>query len=331
MNLPLADELLVHLSTPDRQGAADYCAGLLETGMSLEALVDDGLAPAMRQVGALWESAVWSTADEHLATAAAEAALSRASESRSPHTRGEVVVACVEGDWHSLPPRMVAEVLVAHGWSVRFLGASQPTRMLVEHLARHRPAAVLLGCAVPNALAALLEAVVAVHGLGLPAYVGGNALTAQRAIAVGADGFGRTAAGALYLLDHTSTVDLLVDAAVETRLAAHRQRQRLLSPWVADAMDELAAISPALTPGARARTEEDLRHLLDIASVGLLLEDPSLLDDECDWLARVHAPRGHEQPALVDGLLALAQGRPPTEAADPVEQVLRAQRARLAA
>ena len=82
----------------------------------------------MEQVGQLWQSALWSVIDEHIATGVAETALSAAAvvDRRAP-TRGHVVVACVEGDWHSLPARMVAEVLESEGWSVRFLGASHPS------------------------------------------------------------------------------------------------------------------------------------------------------------------------------------------------------------
>jgi methanogenic corrinoid protein MtbC1 len=42
------------------------------------------------------------------------------------------VVTCAEGEWHSLPARMVAEVLRLHGWQVTFLGASTPA----DHLRR---------------------------------------------------------------------------------------------------------------------------------------------------------------------------------------------------
>src|SRR3712207_7094162 len=42
--------------------------------------------------------------------------------------RGHVVVACLDGEWHALAARIVAEVLRVHGWRVTFLGASVPAR-----------------------------------------------------------------------------------------------------------------------------------------------------------------------------------------------------------
>ena len=49
--------------------------------------------------------------------------------------QGHLVVTCAEGEWHSLPARMAAEVLQTHGWLVTFLGAStQPTTCVASSL-----------------------------------------------------------------------------------------------------------------------------------------------------------------------------------------------------
>lgn len=238
--LPLADQLLVHLSAADRRAAADTCIALVESGMPLSELVDTGLARAMGQVGRLWESAVWTVVDEHIATSAAEAALSAAAGChRPPHTRGDVVVACVEGDWHSLPSRMVAEVLESLGWSVRFLGASHPTADLTGYARRNRPDAVLLTCSVPMALPALLSAVDGLHQLSIPVFVDGRALgpTAHRAALLGADGWAADATGAAEMISSVAT--LAPPAPAMNRLPAFHDLQLLAADWVERAVDEL--------------------------------------------------------------------------------------------
>src|SRR5664279_6462173 len=205
MMLVLADELLVELSAPDRRAAAEFCLAQVESGMALSELIDDVLAPAMAQVGTLWQSARWSVVDEHIATGVAETALSAAAAfNRRAHTRGDILVACVEGDWHSLPSRMVAEVLDTEGWSVRFLGASHPTSLLTDYARRHRPQAVLLTCTVPMALPTLLGAVQALHQVPTTVFLGGRALgtTPRRAAALGADGWASNATQAAALLEH---------------------------------------------------------------------------------------------------------------------------------
>ncbi|GLY99887.1 cobalamin-dependent protein [Actinoplanes sp. NBRC 103695] len=334
MSLPLADMLLLDLATPDRRSAAAQCATLIRNGMALDQLVDEGLAPAMTQVGSLWQTAVWTVVDEHTATAVAEAGLSAAAaECNAPRMHGEVVLACAEGDWHSLPARMVAEVLVTHGWPVRFLGASHPTDILVDHLVRHRPDAVLLSCAVPMALPALMRAVQAIRALELPVYVGGRALGngPRRARALGADGWATNAAGAVELLTrrprHTPTHD------VTARLDAYRAGQSLLSGWADDATGALASLMPVVddySPEKRDRTRADLAHLLDMACVTLLLDDPTLLAEQCDWLNDVLAARCVPPDAVTHGLTALLGTSPPTAPAPSVTAALHRARQHLA-
>jgi methanogenic corrinoid protein MtbC1 len=334
VSLPLADVLLLDLAAPDRRTAAAHCATLIRNGLTLDRLVDEGLAPAMTQVGSLWQTAVWTVVDEHTATAVAEAGLSAAAaECDAPRVHREVVLACAEGDWHSLPARMVAEVLVTHGWPVRFLGASHPTDILVDHLVRHRPDAVLLSCAVPMALPALMRAVQDIRGLDLPVYVGGRALGngPRRAWALGADGWAPDAAGAVELLTrrprHTPAHD------VTARLDAYRARQPLLPGWADDATGALAALIPVVgdySPEKRDRTRADLAHLLDMASVTLLLEDPTLLAEQCDWLNDVLAARCVPPDAVTHGLTALLGTSPRTEAAHSIDSVLRHARQHLA-
>lgn len=332
MTLPLADELLLHLVTPDRRAAAQHCAGLVGSGITLERLVEQGLAPAMAQVGALWQAAVWSVADEHVATAVAEAALSAAAaECAPPAGKGEVVVACVEGDWHSLPSRMLAEVLVSRGWSVRFLGASHPTTLLVEHIARHRPQAVLLSCAVPMALPNLVDAVQGIHELDVPVYVGGRALghSPRRAERVGADGWAPSASDGDALLSRPATPGSTAPGPTSDicgRLVQYRYRQAKLPGWTRQAMGVLEAAMPAVAsfpPQVRDRTQADLLHLLDMASITLLFDDPTLFDEQCAWLADVLAARDVPADALPHGLRALRDTRPPGEDCAEMDIVLR--------
>lgn len=334
MTLPEVDELMVHLARPDRRAAAERCAAMIEGGMSLTTLVDRGLAPAMERVGRLWESGGWSVADEHLATAAAEAALSAAAaECRPQGARGEVVVACVEGDWHSLPSRMLAEVLVAEGWNVRFLGASQPTHLLVEHLARFRPEVVLLSCAVPMALPELALAVQLIRDLSLPVFVGGRALGAHahRALVLGADGWAPDARGALQLLQKPERRHDV--APVRQALASYRERQRLTAAWAAAAMERLDTLMPQLATYPTAtveRTQADLHHVLDMAAVSLLVQDPTLLDEQCAWLQGVLDARRVPPTALLLGLEALLGAAPNHPLADEVVGSLQTARQRLA-
>jgi MerR family transcriptional regulator, light-induced transcriptional regulator len=106
------DRFVGHLGRRDRRAAARQALGLLEAGATVPELVQGLLGPAQVEVGRRWETNRWSVADEHAATAITDAVLAAlAWRLDVPEHQGHVVVACAEGDWHSLPARMLAEIL----------------------------------------------------------------------------------------------------------------------------------------------------------------------------------------------------------------------------
>jgi methanogenic corrinoid protein MtbC1 len=123
---------------------------LLEAGVTVQELVLNLLGPAQAEVGRRWETNQWSVADEHAATAISDAILATlAWRVDAPDDHGQVVVTCAEGEWHSLPARMAAEVLRLQGWPVTFLGAFTPADHLRRFLTEVRPTGVLISCSVP--------------------------------------------------------------------------------------------------------------------------------------------------------------------------------------
>ncbi len=103
--------------------------------------------PAMERVGALWERGELSIAAEHLITAITTRLLHRLSLtlpiSPSPNAP-TALVACVEGELHTVGPRMVADFLVAEGWRVWYLNGFLPMDHLLEAVHRHVPDAIVL-------------------------------------------------------------------------------------------------------------------------------------------------------------------------------------------
>jgi methylmalonyl-CoA mutase cobalamin-binding subunit len=106
-----------------------------------------------------------------------------------PQDGRHVVVACAEGDDHSLPARMVAAYLTYVGWRVIFLGATLPADDLGAYLADEQPAVLLLSCSSTANLVGARACVRVSHDAGVPVVVGGRAFGAGpgRAQAIGAD------------------------------------------------------------------------------------------------------------------------------------------------
>ena len=101
---------------------------------------------AQHEIGRLWQKNSISIAQEHMATAISQLALAelfRHERPSSPNGR-KVVVACVEGELHDFPARLVADELDVAGFDVRFLGANVPVDALLSFIAREDPDLLVL-------------------------------------------------------------------------------------------------------------------------------------------------------------------------------------------
>lgn len=133
----------------------------LERGASVSELSDDVVGEAQREIGTLWQRNELSIADEHMATAISNLVLAQLYEHAAapPRNGKKVLVACVEGELHELPARLVADALDLAGFSVRYLGASVPTDSLLEMIAAYEPDLVALSTTMAFHITALREAV----------------------------------------------------------------------------------------------------------------------------------------------------------------------------
>jgi methanogenic corrinoid protein MtbC1 len=301
------------LARRDRKAAARQALGLLETGATIQELVLALLGPAQVEVGRQWEANQWSVADEHAATAISDAVLGAlAWRIEAAENQGHVIVTCAEGEWHSLPARMAAEVLRVHGWQVTFLGASTPADHLRRLLAEVGAVGVVISCSVPIFLGGALRSVQAAQAEGIPVLVGGRAFGPDelRAHRLGADGWAPDAAAAAHLLGEW------------------RRRPPAVGKWPAGIRDaeplELEAARPELVEAAMsalflrfpplaayseaqlARTREDLGYILQFLEAAQLTDDPRIfLEEFLPWLTRVLTSRGLPAGVVTVGLEAL--------------------------
>lgn len=118
---------------------------------------------AQREIGRLWQENQISIAQEHMATAISHMALAHLYDHapRAAANGKKVVVACVEGELHDFPARLVADALDLEGFDVRYLGANVPTPSLVDLICRERPdllaLSVTMGFNAPGLRAAVQQ------------------------------------------------------------------------------------------------------------------------------------------------------------------------------
>jgi len=180
-----------------RDAAVAVALGELEHGRSVADVYVDVLQEAQVEVGRLWESNRITVAREHMATALTQLVMAQLYPrlERGAERRGRAVVTGVEGELHQVGAQMVADIVEADGWEVRFLGCGSPHRGVLDAIAEHQADAVGVSVAlfgnVPRARGLIAE----IRGLGLarrPAVVvGGAALKGAPELCreLGADGF----------------------------------------------------------------------------------------------------------------------------------------------
>ena len=187
----------------------------LGRGFPVERLQSEVVQAAQREIGILWERNEISIAQEHMATAISHLVLSRLFEeaSAAPRLGRRVVVACVEGERHEFPARLVADYLDLGGFDVTFLGADVPTHDLMRLLRAHLPDLLALSVTMSFNAPALRATVERVRAEmpSMPILVGGHALAWEPALA--------TRAGVVSCAPEAASLVETARALVERRLS----------------------------------------------------------------------------------------------------------------
>lgn len=297
----------------DPAAATDLVMDLLEAGASLREIVRDVLAPAQARVGELWARGEWSVAQEHTATAVTEAAVSALwvmTARRQLRGGPRVAVACAEGEWHALPPRMAAALAAEAGANVTVLGPSMPADHLSRWLAVGDLDVLALSCTVPANLLGAARCVAAAHAVGLPVVVGGRAFAGrqQRARAIGAD----------LLADAPERLcEQPPEAGDDVEVPEEALRLDDVSETKVDELyGRVVRASPSLAglpPVQRERTREDVRWIVRFTGAAVLTDDSTLLDEFLGSLLRILHGRVPDDVVL-DGVDVVAGGIEPLAA-----------------
>lgn len=294
----------------EQRAAVRLVIDLLDEGVPAGVVITDLLGAAQREVGERWQAGQVSTAEEHVITGASQAALealSNTADAVAP--RGLVVVACAEGDWHSLPAHMFAESLRARGQGVVFLGASTPADDVARFVSLRHPDALAVTCNLALYYLGTARLVDAAHRHRVPVLAGGRALTAQRAARLGADAWAPDVEGAADLLRSWHDRPPVVDPTpvrLDRRAVELDARSTTLGDRAFDALEE--RYPPLADYGARqrARTREDLVYIVRFIAAARLVDDAEVFTEFKTWLATLLAARGVPASALAAGLATLA-------------------------
>jgi methanogenic corrinoid protein MtbC1 len=312
-----ADRLWQAVIDADEDGAVDAVLAALDGGVDAETIVLDVVGATQRRVGVEWAADRISVAQEHAATAINDRVLAHlaARLPRQRATQARIAVACVDGEWHALPARLLAEVLRLRGFAVDYLGAQVPIHHLITHLHRTSPDVVALSGSLPTRLPVAHATITACQSAGVPVIVGGAAFgwAGQWAERLGAQAWAPDARSAAERLrrplphPHAShlPVEDLPHLADEEYTMVTRDAARL----VRAVMTSLEARLPAMrayTELQRQHTAEDIAHIVDFLGAALYVDDPALFLDFLTWTGEILRVRGVPARSLTPALELLA-------------------------
>jgi len=319
------EDFFAALADMDEYLATELVGRALDGGLSPQQVLLQVIAPAQAKVGAEWAGGRFTVAREHAATAISDravAAVTRHRVNRAPGTRGRVTVACVDGEWHALPARLVAETLGLRGWQVDFLGAHVPTPHLIAHLHATGPDVVALSCSLATRLPTAHATITACQAAGIPVLVGGAAFgpDGRYARLLGADAWARDADSAVARLEEQPVVTPvhpelgdpftglphLIDQ--EYTLLSRNRRQ-----LVEQAMTGLEARLPVMrtySDRQHERTHEDVGHIVDFLITALYVDQAQVLADFLAWTSDILDARNVPSRSLLTALDIIADQLP---------------------
>jgi len=184
----------------------------VDAGFSAEDILKQGLVPAMREVGELFEKGEYYVPEMLISARAMQRGLEilkplLASAEVDPS--GTVVLGTVKGDLHDIGKNLVGMMLEGAGFSLIDLGTDVSADQFVQTVQKNQPDIVAMSALLTTTMPAMKTTVDALSDAGLRGQVkimiGGAPVTEEYAKNIGADGFApdasRAASLALKLLE----------------------------------------------------------------------------------------------------------------------------------
>jgi 5-methyltetrahydrofolate--homocysteine methyltransferase len=192
----------------DAGKAGELGAAMDGVGVDPTAVINEGVVPALAEVGKLYDSGRYFLPQLLSAAAAAQkvcdAELARIAEMGGSVEKGTVVLATVEGDLHDLGKNVVATMLRSHGYRVVDLGKNVACAE-IERAAREQNAQVVgLSALMTSTMTRMEENIPLLKNAlpGIRVIVGGASVSEDYSDRIGADGYSPDAIGAVKLVAH---------------------------------------------------------------------------------------------------------------------------------
>ena len=139
---PLARKYLQLLLAGNREAASDLVHRAVQDGAGIAEIYRDVFERTLKEVGLMWVQNKADVATEHYFSASTQLIMSQLYPhitAASPAKRQRVcLVVAVNGEFHDIGARMVADFLEMDGWKTFFLGSNLDTEDIVKAVIEHR-------------------------------------------------------------------------------------------------------------------------------------------------------------------------------------------------
>ena len=194
---PLYDAIL----NGDAKNAKWITEQALAAGADPMILVQDGMVPAMGEVGKRFECSEYFVPELLLSARAMKASLELMRPlllAGGARSAGRVVIGTVRGDLHDIGKNLVSVMLEGSGYEVTDLGVNVPPEQFVAAVREKSAQIVALSALLTTTMRAMKETVEALQQAGVrqqvKVLIGGAPITQRFATEIGADGYSETAA-----------------------------------------------------------------------------------------------------------------------------------------
>ena len=190
----------------EMQATANKVQIALDSGLSANNILQNGLISAMGEVGKLFEEGEFFVPEMLISANSMKFGLNLlrpylVAEDVQP--LGKVLLATVQGDLHDIGKNLVGMMLEGGGFEVIDMGIDVKPEELIEAVKEHKPHIVGLSALLTTTMVNMKTAITMMEDAGVrdsvKIIIGGAPVTQDYANQVGADGFGKDASEAANL------------------------------------------------------------------------------------------------------------------------------------
>ena len=197
------EELLDQLYDQTVEGQAEpvkmLTDELLKLGMAPNEILDEGLIPALEEVGRMFEEGTYFVPEMLVAAKAMQGAMGQLAPliaEQGIQPIGTFVMGTVHGDIHDIGKDLCNIILEGAGYKVIDLGVNVSSERFVEAIKEHQPDALGMSAFLTTTMPMLKTNIEVINRSGVrdrtKLYVGGAPVTLEYSKSIGADGYAPT-------------------------------------------------------------------------------------------------------------------------------------------